>query len=87
MINLFQGGGIYSYGDSTNIGSTSRPGFRTPLPVKRGIPIPMPATTTHLGPDCRPGEYRAGTQGKDDFWMKMYDGFAEDSWKVLPSLL
>ena len=26
----------------------------------------------------------AGTQGKDDFWMKMYDGFAEDSWKMTP---
>ena len=27
-----------------------------------------------------------GTQGKDDFWMKMYDGFAEDTWKLTPSL-
>jgi len=27
-----------------------------------------------------------GTQGKDDFWMKMFDGFAEDAWKVLPNL-
>ena len=24
----------------------------------------------------------ANTQGKDDFYMKMFDGFAEDSWKV-----
>jgi hypothetical protein len=25
------------------------------------------------------------TEGKDDFWMKMFDVFAEDSWKITPS--
>ncbi len=25
------------------------------------------------------------TEGKDDFWMKMFDGFAEDSWKLRPN--
>jgi hypothetical protein len=25
------------------------------------------------------------TQGRDDFWMKMYDGFAEDDWKITPN--
>jgi hypothetical protein len=29
---------------------------------------------------------KPGTQGKDDFWMKMYDGFAEDTWKIRPSI-
>ena len=27
----------------------------------------------------------AGTQGKDDFYMNMVDGFAEDSWKLRPN--
>ena len=26
----------------------------------------------------------AGKAGADDFWMQMYDGFAEDTWKDQP---
>ncbi len=57
-----------------------------PLPARPATPIPMPATATAPCPDRGPGEHSAGTQGKDDFWMKMYDGFAEDTWKLMPNL-
>jgi len=82
MINLYQGGGIYSYGDSTTVanfqdwiqdafagqsGDTDKyAGFHYNTFVQT---VDVLNTTP-------------GTQGKDDFWMKMYDGFAGDEWKV-----
>jgi hypothetical protein len=85
MINLYTGGGSYSYGGSTplqNFQSWAQDSF------------------SGTGGDTDPyqgyhyGSYTqvvdqvntvAGTQGKDDFWMKMYDAFAEDTWKIRPT--
>jgi len=86
MINLYQGGGLYSYSESTpaasfqdwiqdafrgNAGDTdSFAGYRYYSFVQ---------TVDQVNKS-------AGTQGKDDFWMKMLDGFAEDTWKVSQNL-
>jgi hypothetical protein len=82
MINLFQGGGIYSYGESTpaaNFVDWIRDAFQ-------GQPGNTdPYAGFHYNTFVQTVDVvntKAGTQGKDDFWMKMWDGFAEDSWKV-----
>ena len=86
MINLFQGGGIYSYGDSTNMlkfqswiqdAFAGQAGNADPYAGYHYSTLVQTVDQVNTAP---------GTQGKDDFWMKMYDAFAEDSWKVLPSL-
>ena len=59
---------------------------RTRLPASRAIPIPMPGY--HYSSFVQTVDQvnkTPGTQGKDDFWMKMCDGFAEDTWKVTPN--
>jgi hypothetical protein len=84
MINLFQGGGVYSYTgtDSAKFGSWASDVFR-------GVAGNTDATAGNhyfqfiqtadvLNPPAR--------AGADDFYMKMFDGFAEDSWKVTPKL-
>jgi len=82
MINLFQGGGIYSYGESTPAANFAdwisdafqgQPGNTDPY---AGFHYNTFVQTVDVV------NTKAGTQGKDDFWMKMFDGFAEDSWKV-----
>jgi hypothetical protein len=82
MINLFQGGGIYSYGESTpaaNFGDWISDAFQ-------GQPGNTdPYAGFHYNSFVQTVDVvntQSGTQGKDDFWMKMLDGFAEDSWKV-----
>ncbi|MGA3131650.1 MAG: carboxypeptidase regulatory-like domain-containing protein [Terracidiphilus sp.] len=82
MINLFQGGGIYSYGDATNV-----------LKFQSWIQDAFEGQAGNI--DNYAGYHYStliqtvdqvntapGTQGKDDFWMQMYDGFAEDTWKL-----
>jgi len=82
MINLFQGGGIYGYGESTPAANFAdwisdafqgQPGNTDPY---AGFHYNTFVQTVDVV------NTKAGTQGKDDFWMKMFDGFAEDSWKV-----
>jgi hypothetical protein len=84
MINLFQGGGIYSYGESTNLGNfvdwvqdsfAGLQGDTDPYAGYHYNSFIQTADQVNKTP---------GTQGKDDFWMKMYDGFAEDTWKLTP---
>ncbi len=84
MINLFQGGGIYSYGESTpalnfadwiSDAFQGQPGNTDPY---AGFHYNSFVQTVDVV------NTKAGTQGKDDFWMKMYDGFAEDNWKISP---
>jgi hypothetical protein len=86
MINLFQGGGIYSYSGSTpllNFQSWSQDAFAG----QAGDTDPFAGYHyTSFVQTVDAINTAAGTQGKDDFWMKMLDGFAEDSWKVTPTL-
>jgi hypothetical protein len=86
MINLFQGGGIYSYGGSTSLQNfqswaqdvfAGQPGDTDPYAGYHYTQFVQTIDQVNTAP---------GTQGKDDFWMQMYDGFAEDSWKVRPNL-
>jgi hypothetical protein len=82
MINLFQGGGIYSYSDTNNADSfqdwiidafQGQAGDTDPYAGFRYNTFVQTIDVVNTAP---------GTQGKDDFWMKMLDGFAEDAWKV-----
>jgi hypothetical protein len=82
MINLFQGGGIYSYSDTNNATSfqdwiqdafQGQGGDTDPYAGFHYNTFVQTIDVVNTAP---------GTQGKDDFWMKMFDGFAEDAWKV-----
>ena len=85
MINLFQGGGIYSYGGATNAANFSNWAADT-FHGKAGDTDPYAGyhftsfvqTIDVLNPTAK--------AGLDDFWMKMFDGFAEDTWKIRPNL-
>jgi hypothetical protein len=85
MINLFQGGGIYSYGDATTIlnfqdwaedSFAGQPGDIDPYAGYHYNSLVQTVDQVNKAPN---------TQGKDDFWMKMWDGFAEDTWRVTPN--
>jgi hypothetical protein len=87
MINLFQGGGIYSYGESTPLANfrdwiadayAGQPGDTDPYAGYHYNTFVQTIDVVNTA---------AGTQGKDDFWMKMFDAFAEDSWKLRPNFL
>ncbi|WP_158749512.1 TonB-dependent receptor [Acidobacterium sp. S8] len=81
MINLYQGGGLYSYtkgiGPSDNFLSWVQDFF----PASASDPL----AGTHYDTFVQTIDQITGT-GKDDFWMKMVDGFAEDSWKITHDL-
>ncbi|QHN04935.1 TonB-dependent receptor [Granulicella sp. WH15] len=86
MINLFQGGGVYSYGDSTPTlnfqdwiqdAFAGQAGNTDPYAGYHYNTFVQTIDIVNTAP---------GTQGKDDFWMKMFDGFAEDTWRVTPNL-
>ena len=82
MINLYQGGGLYSYGETTNTANfqdwvfdsfAGQSGDTDPFAGYHYKSFVQTVDKVNTA---------AGTQGKDDFWMKMFDGFAEDNWKV-----
>jgi hypothetical protein len=86
MINLFQGGGIYSYGESTPTANfkdwiqdafAGQPGDTDPYAGYHYNTFVQTVDKVNTA---------AGTQGRDDFWMKMFDGFAEDNWKLTPNV-
>ncbi|HWZ52265.1 MAG TPA: carboxypeptidase regulatory-like domain-containing protein [Granulicella sp.] len=86
MINLFQGGGVYNYGDSTTVATfqdwiadafAGQPGDTDPYAGYHYNTFAQTIDKINTA---------AGTQGKDDFWMKMFDGFAEDTWKLRQNL-
>ncbi|QHS51985.1 TonB-dependent receptor [Edaphobacter sp. 12200R-103] len=85
MINLFQGGGIYNYSGTNNQinfqnwaadSFRGQPGDTDPLAGYHFTSFVQ--TVDQLNP--------AAKAGLDDFWMKMLDAFAEDSWKIHPNL-
>jgi len=85
MINLFQGGGIYSYGDANTTlnfqdwiqdAFQGQPGDTDPYAGYHYNTFVQTIDVVNTA---------AGTQGKDDFWMKMYDVFGEDTWKITPT--
>jgi hypothetical protein len=85
MINLFQGGGLYNYGEATTLGNfqdwvqdsfAGQTGDTDPYAGYHYNTLVETVDQVNKAP---------GTQGKDDFWMKMWDGFAEDVWKVTPN--
>jgi hypothetical protein len=82
MINLFQGGGIYGYGESNNTGNfedwvfdafAGQSGNTDPYAGFHYNSFVQTVDAVNKKP---------GTQGNDNFWMNMIDGFVEDSWKV-----
>ncbi len=85
MINLFQGGGVYGYSGTTtqqfqNWAADSfrgQPGDTDPYAGFHYNSFVQTVDQINTAP---------GTQGKDDFWFKILDGFAEDNWKIRPSL-
>jgi hypothetical protein len=86
MINLFQGGGIYSYGESTTLGNF-QDWVQDAFAGQAGDTDPYAGYHYNtLVETVDQVNTVAGTQGKDDFWMKMWDGFAEDQYKILPNL-
>ena len=85
MINLFQGGGIYSY-SGTNNNANFQSYVQDAFAGKAGDTDPFAGyhyTTFVQTVDVI--NTAAGTQGKDDFYMNMLDGFAEDNWKIAPT--
>ena len=82
MINLFQGGGLYSYGESTSAANfvdwiedafQGQAGDTDPYAGFHYNTFVQTVDVVNTKP---------GTQGKDDFYMNMFDIFGEDTWKV-----
>jgi outer membrane receptor protein involved in Fe transport len=85
MINLFQGGGIYSYSGSTaliNFQNWAQDAFAGQAGDTD------PAAGYHYTQFVQTVDQvnQGNRAGADDFWMKMFDGFAEDNWKLRHNL-
>ncbi|WP_263381832.1 TonB-dependent receptor [Granulicella arctica] len=85
MINLFQGGGVYGYSSGTNTSSfqgwiadsfRGQPGDTDPFAGAHYNTFVQTVDQINTG----------NKAGLDDFWFKIFDGFAEDSWKVRQNL-
>jgi hypothetical protein len=86
MINLFQGGGLYSYGEGTTLGNF-QDWVQDAFAGQTGDTDPYAGYHYNtLVETVDQVNKTSGTQGQDNFWMKMWDGFAEDQYKVLPNL-
>ncbi len=85
MINLFQGGGIYNYSGTPvqafqNWAQDAFRGQAGDTAANQGTHYTtFVQTIDAINPLTR--------AGGDDFYMHMYDGFAEDSWKARPNLV
>jgi len=86
MINLFQGGGIYGY--SGNVTQEFQNWAADAFAGQPGDTDPFAGShyNTFVQTVDLQNPTTGGKAGADDFWMKMYDGFAEDSWKIRPNL-
>ncbi len=82
MINLFQGGGIYGY--SGNVTQEFQNWIVDAFAGQAGDTDPFAGShyNTFVQTIDKQNPTTGGKAGADDFWMKMYDGFAEDTWKV-----
>ena len=87
MINLFQGGGVYSYSGATPLANfqnwvvdafAGQPGDTDPFAGYRYTSFVQTVDTKN--------SVASNTAGADDFYMKMFDGFFEDTWKLRPNL-
>jgi hypothetical protein len=84
MINLYQGGGVYSYGDSTpllNFQDWSQDAFAG----QAGDTDPYAGYHYNTFVQTIDVVNPLSRAGADDFYMNMFDGFAEDTWKVTPT--
>ncbi len=82
MINLFQGGGIYGY--SGNVTQEFQNWVVDAFAGQPGDTDPFAGShyNTFVQTIDKQNSVASGKAGADDFWMKMYDGFVEDTWKV-----
>jgi len=86
MINLYQGGGLYSYGESTP-GANFQDWIRDAFQGQSGDTDPYAGF--HYSSFVQTVDVvntKPRTQGKDDFYMNMFDLFGEDTWKVSQKL-
>lgn len=84
MINLFQGGGVYGYS-----GTTTQQFQNWAADSFRGQPGDTdPFAGYHYNTFVQTvDQLNTGNRaGADDFWLKMFDGFAEDNWKIRQNL-
>jgi hypothetical protein len=85
MINLYQGGGLYSYSGTPvqafqNWAMDAFRGQAGDTSANQGTHYStFVQTIDAINPLAR--------AGADDFYMQMYDGFAEDTWKIRPNLV
>ena len=86
MINLFQGGGIYSY--SGSVTQEFKNWAVDAFAGQAGDTDPYAGShyNTFVQTIDKQHPISSGKAGADDFWMKMYDGFFEDTWKVNQNL-
>ena len=77
LINLFQGGGVYSY--------TGAGAFSNWVADVAGVNLGDGLTGRHFGSFVQVTDPVTGV-GKDDFHNNDFDAFVEDSWKVRPNL-
>ena len=82
MINLFQGGGIYGY--SGNVTQEFQNWIADAFAGQPGDTDPFAGShyNTFVQTIDKINSTESGKAGGDDFWMQMYDGFVEDTWKV-----
>lgn len=80
MINLFQGGGIYGYSGSAT--QQFQNWAADAFAGQAGDTDPYAGSHYNTFVQTVDAINPVAKAGLDDFWMKMYDGFFEDTWKV-----
>ena len=82
MINLYQGGGLYGYSDTNNAAQFAD-WVADAFAGQSGDTDPYAGY--HYNSFVQTVDQvntKAGTQGKDDFYMNMFDFYGEDTWAV-----
>ena len=83
MINLYQGGGLYFYSGSTPTAEFQNWAVDA-FAGQAGDTDPYAGShyNNFVQTIDQQNPVAKGRAGADDFWMKLYDGFAEDTWKL-----